>query len=160
MGVNNEESLVYEKFSGTMSFKDIRYEVQLPWRSRYPKLADNFELSKRWLTGLLHQLCRSPQLLQEYNAIIHNQLSRALLSRYLLRPLFGHDTSHVTQLFGQTSEPQRYGSCTMPLPRVTMACLSMTVCIRALSFTKALWTFSSDFEPTILPSVQTLRRPF
>ena len=79
MGVENEEPSVYEKFFSTVSFKDGCYEVHLPWRIWYPKLADNFELSKRRLTGLLHWLRCTPQLLQEYDAIVQDQLCSGIV---------------------------------------------------------------------------------
>ena len=53
LGITSEESSVHQNFCDTITFKDGRYQVKLPWKDEHGKLCNNFELSKNQLTSLL-----------------------------------------------------------------------------------------------------------
>ena len=54
LGIEANESSVYDKFVNEISFKDHRYVVNLPWKESHPELPDNFELSCKRLGNLLN----------------------------------------------------------------------------------------------------------
>ena len=52
---------VYEEFKESITFKNDRYEVHLPWKWPHPILPDNFELSIRRLSNLPKRLNQDPK---------------------------------------------------------------------------------------------------
>ena len=74
-----EEESLYDKFVQTITFKEDRYEVQLPWRECHPPLPSNYQLSMKRLTVLLHKLRRDPTLMREYDAVIRDQLDKGII---------------------------------------------------------------------------------
>ena len=52
--------------------KDGYYEVRLPWRSNYPLLPSNYQLSLSIFIGLVNHLKQDPPLLREYNIVIED----------------------------------------------------------------------------------------
>ena len=56
----------------------VGYEVSLPWREWHDPLPTNYQLSRR-LTGLLRRLRRTPEILKEYDFIIHSQLKHQIV---------------------------------------------------------------------------------
>ena len=73
---NDPES---DYFTNTVRMVDGRYEVSLPWQESHEPLPDNIAQCRRRLHGLLQRLKCEPDILHEYNAIISEQLKRALL---------------------------------------------------------------------------------
>ena len=64
---------VQQEFEENISFKSGRYEVSLPWKKPRPILPDNYDLSLKWLQGLLRWLHWIPDILREYDAVIRKQ---------------------------------------------------------------------------------------
>ena len=79
LGIVIDESSVHQSFCNTITFKDDRYHVKLPWREEHSELCDNFELSKSRLIHLLKQLRSTPELLQEYDNIIKEQIRNQIV---------------------------------------------------------------------------------
>ena len=79
LGIREGECSVYEEFERSISSHDGRYEVHLPWKDPHPMLPDNYDLSQKRLTGLLKRLRQSPQVLQQYDTVIKDQLNRVIV---------------------------------------------------------------------------------
>jgi hypothetical protein len=79
MGINPREESVQTRFTQEIVFKNGRYEVSLPWREGHQALPDNYVPCVRRLYGLLRRLKHEPELLQEYNKIICDQLSNGII---------------------------------------------------------------------------------
>ena len=48
----------------------IRYEVELPWKEKYPDISDNYTLAKRRLYSLIKRLQKDPEMLDKYKQIM------------------------------------------------------------------------------------------
>ena len=81
LGIQSVEPSVYDTFKQFIKFDDGRYEVSLPWRSDQIQPPSNFLLAKRRLEGLLKRLRHHPEVLQEYNAIIQQQLNLGIVEK-------------------------------------------------------------------------------
>ena len=69
----------FEKFTQQISLKQGRYEVHLPWKESHPPLPDNYELCRKRLDGLLKRLRQNPEQLQQYDAVIRDQLRQGMV---------------------------------------------------------------------------------
>ena len=65
--------------SHSVVMKEGCYEVSLPWREFHEPLPNNYNLSLKKLKGLLHRLRHDPPTLQQYNAIIREQLDMGII---------------------------------------------------------------------------------
>ena len=74
-----------------VTLRNGRYEVSLPWCEYYEPLPDNYNLSLNRLHGLSQRLKRTPAIFQEYDVIIHDQLSKGMVER----------VSHSTNILGK-----------------------------------------------------------
>jgi len=74
LGVMHDRPSVYDEFQKGIMYKHSRYEVSLPWRQTHPALHDHYSLALRRLNGLLKHLKQNPELLQQYDSIIKEQL--------------------------------------------------------------------------------------
>ena len=83
LGISPTEESLYENFSQEISFSEGRYEVKLPWKANHPLLPDNYALSKRRLDGQFRKLKASPDLLNEYDAIIKLQEEQGIIERVM-----------------------------------------------------------------------------
>lgn len=79
LGILREERSVHDEFTSTITFKDGRYEVNLPWKEQHPILPDNYEMSRKRLMNLLQRLQQEPDVLKEYDAVIKDQLNRGIV---------------------------------------------------------------------------------
>ena len=79
LGVRENEDSVLDNFKESISFRDGRYQVSLPWKESHAPLADNYLHSLRRLRGLLQRLKQYPSILAEYDALIKDQLSRGVV---------------------------------------------------------------------------------
>ena len=79
LGIKSQEESLYGNLTQTISFKDGRYEVKLPWRERHPPLPSNYQLSLKRLTGLCSCLKRDPPLQQDYDSVIRNQIDNGIV---------------------------------------------------------------------------------
>ena len=75
MGIKSGESSVYNEFESKILFKDHRYMVSLPWKHSHQSLPSNYELALRRLNGLLQRLRQNPNILNQYDSVIRDQLN-------------------------------------------------------------------------------------
>ena len=78
-GIKEGETDVYGEFMKGISFKGNRYEVTLSWKEFHPILPSHHELSVKRLTGLFRRLQQTPDLLQQYDTVIKDQLKRGIV---------------------------------------------------------------------------------
>ena len=74
--VNNE---VHEALREGISFNGQRYQVKLPWKEAHEPLPSNYNVSMARLKGQLTKLRRDPDILQEYDRIIKEQLELGII---------------------------------------------------------------------------------
>ena len=67
---------VYQQFQKQIASKNSRYEVNLPLKEAHPALPTHY--LKR-LTGLLQRLRQTPDILQQYDALIKEQLEKGIV---------------------------------------------------------------------------------
>ena len=79
LGISKTDKSVCETFSSSVKFEEGRYTVRLPWKESHPDLSSNYELSVSRLNGLLRRLHQNPDILEEYNSIIQEQISMGIL---------------------------------------------------------------------------------
>ena len=79
LGICAPEKSVYDDFASSIQFKEGRYEVALPWKDDHTPLPQNYELCKKRLKGLLRRLRQEPTILQEYDTIIRDQLTKGIV---------------------------------------------------------------------------------
>ena len=80
IGISPEEKSVYERFNEDITFKDVRYEVKLPWKECHATLPDNCTLCQRRLKSLTRRL-QSEDITQEYDAVIQDQLDKGIIEK-------------------------------------------------------------------------------
>ena len=78
-GIQEGEADVYQQFQKQIAFKDGRYEVNLPWKEAHAALPMHYDLSLKRLTGLLRRLRQTPDILQQYDAVIKEQLEKGIV---------------------------------------------------------------------------------
>jgi hypothetical protein len=81
LGILERGDPVLDHFTSTIQMKCRRYEVALPWREHHSPLPDNYDLSYQRLHGLLRRLKQKPAILQEYDSIIRDQLSKGIVEQ-------------------------------------------------------------------------------
>lgn len=74
LGIQENESSVYDLFIQGIRYEGGRYCVQLPWKEVCLPLSDNFDLCQRRLYSLLKRLRLEPRILQEYHSVITDQI--------------------------------------------------------------------------------------
>ena len=74
LGIKEGEPDVYGEFMKGISFKGNRYEVTLPWKEFHLILLSHHDLSVKRLTGLFRRLRQTPDILQQYDTVIKDQL--------------------------------------------------------------------------------------
>ena len=62
-----------------LQFNHGQYEVYLPWRENGPPIPDHFNLCLNQLRLLRSRLLKSPDLLENYHAIIQEQLKKGIV---------------------------------------------------------------------------------
>ena len=80
LGIQEEQDLA-EKGRRNISFKDQKYEVELPWKQNHVILGDNYTLAKNRLISLLKKLKKSPDTLRRYAEIMDQQLKDGILEK-------------------------------------------------------------------------------
>jgi hypothetical protein len=79
LGISRSDQSIHQEFEESISFKDGRYEVSLPWKNPHPILPDNYKLSQHRLGSVLRRLQRTPDILQEYDSVIQKQLKMGIV---------------------------------------------------------------------------------
>jgi hypothetical protein len=62
-------------------FKGERYEVKLPWKEENELLPDNYKLSINRLNSQLRRFKAKPNVLEEYDRVINEQLKTGMIER-------------------------------------------------------------------------------
>ena len=74
--------VVHELFESDISFIDGRYSVKLPWKqSSHNPLPSNYANSLSRMKRQIKRLKREPEVLEEYDSIIKDQLSSGIIER-------------------------------------------------------------------------------
>jgi len=76
-----DNDLALDHFNRTVKLVDGRYEVTWPWKEENPNLPSNYYLALGRLKSILQKLKKHSQLLQQYEAIIQEQLQRGIIER-------------------------------------------------------------------------------
>lgn len=70
---------VYEEFIESISFNGPRYSVKLPWKESHDSLPSNYELSLSRMNSQIRKLRKEPEVLEEYDAVIKDQLASGVI---------------------------------------------------------------------------------
>lgn len=70
---------VHESFESEIGFIDGRYTVKLPWKEGHEPLPSNYANSLSRMKGQIKRLKREPEVLEEYDSIIKDQLSSGVI---------------------------------------------------------------------------------
>lgn len=81
VGIKQEESSVLELFKETITLRNQRYKVSLPWEEAHDPLPDNHSLRQRRLQSFLKRLSQKPEKLEEYDRVIKDQLDKGIIER-------------------------------------------------------------------------------
>ncbi|XP_060589617.1 uncharacterized protein LOC132744845 [Ruditapes philippinarum] len=77
----NDDELSMRKFKSTLTFQDGRYSVTWPWKEENPDLPENKGLAIGRLKSCLKRLENKPDLLEKYNNVIKDQLSKGVIEK-------------------------------------------------------------------------------
>ncbi|KAJ8011700.1 hypothetical protein DPEC_G00060970 [Dallia pectoralis] len=75
---NPDETEALQSFNHALTYKDGRYQVELPWRADKPDLPDNFTVAKRRFEGLKKKLRTDATLYTRYNEVIQDYLQQGI----------------------------------------------------------------------------------
>ena len=94
LGIKQDEPSVYDKFTEEITTKDDRYEVSLPFKENHEIIPDNFSVSEQRLGSLLKKLKNQPEVLQEYDNIISDQLDKGIIEKVDIKQDIGIGKVH------------------------------------------------------------------
>ena len=80
LGIKSSDE-VHESFENEIEFLEGRYSVKLPWKRGHDPLPSNFANSVSRMKGQLKRLKREPEVLNEYDSIIKEQLSAGVIEK-------------------------------------------------------------------------------
>ena len=72
---------VHEEFVDSISFENDRYSVKLPWKEGHDTLTSNYNTCVTRLKGQVRKLKSDPTLLNEYDAIMKQQLESGVIEK-------------------------------------------------------------------------------
>ena len=64
----------FENFEACVRFENDHFVASLPWKPNHPELPINYNLCKRRLNSLIKSLNKTPELLNNYNWVIRDQI--------------------------------------------------------------------------------------
>lgn len=76
-----EDDVALDHFNKAVKFVDGRYMVTWPWKEKDPDLPENYQIAFGQLKSMIQKLVKHPQPLQQYEAIIQEQLQRRIIGR-------------------------------------------------------------------------------
>ena len=79
LGISFKDHKAVTGFDSSITFKEGRYEVGLPWKDPHPPLTNNHNLCSKRLHGLMRHLKQQPCILKKYNATIQLQLQKGIV---------------------------------------------------------------------------------
>ena len=80
LGIKDSDE-VHESFKNDISFIDGRYSVKLPWKQGHEPLPSNYRNSLSRTKGQIKRLKREPEVLEEYESNIKDQLRSGVIER-------------------------------------------------------------------------------
>lgn len=80
IGIREVDS-VQEEFLDSVTFNDSRYSVRLPWKAGRDNLPTNYANSMSRLRSVGNRLKRQPDILDEYDQVIREQLKCGVIER-------------------------------------------------------------------------------
>ena len=92
----DEKAVLLNEFLPDIQFNEGRYEIQLPWKEGCFELSNHFSLAMGRLRHLQAHLLRNPELLNEYNRIICEQLKKGIIEQASEPQLTGVDIEENT----------------------------------------------------------------
>ena len=72
---------MHETFEDDIEFRNGRYSVKLPWKQGHDILPSNYANSLSCMKGQLRRLRKEPEVLDEYDSIIREQLSSGVIEK-------------------------------------------------------------------------------
>lgn len=72
---------VHESFESDINFIDGRYSVKLPWKQGHDTLPSNYANSLSRMKGQIKRLGKEPEILEEYDSIIKEQLRSGVIEK-------------------------------------------------------------------------------
>ena len=70
---------VHESLKDAISFTGKCYQVRFPWKEGHAPLPSNYRNSLKRMKSQLHRLRREPEVLEEYNRVIQEQLDKGII---------------------------------------------------------------------------------
>ena len=70
---------MFDEFSESFTFSEGRYQVSLPWKQQHKPLPENYQLNLWRLEGLLKRLRQTPDVLQQYDDTIREQIQAGIV---------------------------------------------------------------------------------
>ncbi|XP_014676190.1 PREDICTED: uncharacterized protein LOC106816151 [Priapulus caudatus] len=80
LGIRESED-VSEEFADTIRFTGQRYSVKLPWKESHRTLPSNYDNSLGRMKSQVKRLKWEPEILEEYDAIVKEQLSSGITEK-------------------------------------------------------------------------------
>ena len=78
LGIRQEYE-VHESLKDSIKFNGTRYSVKLPWKEGHSALPSNYNISLKRLKGQLGRLKKEPEILEEYDSVIKEQLEKGII---------------------------------------------------------------------------------
>ena len=75
------DEMVKNHFKENLMFVDGRYQVKWPWKDENPDLPKNRELAVGRLRSNVSRMKNKPELLQQYDSIIQDQLAKGIIEK-------------------------------------------------------------------------------
>ena len=79
LGVKNREEEFYEDYLAKVKFNGSRYEVSIPFKEEHPTIPNNYLVAQKRLSSSLVRLKSKPDILQQYDDVIKDQLSSGVV---------------------------------------------------------------------------------
>ena len=70
---------IHQEFAENIAFNGQRYSVKLPWKEGHDRLPSNYANSLSRMRSQVRKLRKEPEVLQEYDSIIREQLSSGII---------------------------------------------------------------------------------
>ena len=80
LGIKESDG-VYEEFVDSIASNANRYSVKLPWKEGQDSLPSNYELSLSGMKSQIRKLRKEPDVLQEYDSVIKEQLDSGVIEK-------------------------------------------------------------------------------
>nr|XP_042912917.1 uncharacterized protein LOC110282134 [Parasteatoda tepidariorum] len=82
-GISSEEDINLEMFKENVSFKNGRYEVELPWKRNSSELSDNFKLAKKRLGSFMRKMQSDKVLYSKYRKVLKGYLDEGIIEKFI-----------------------------------------------------------------------------